>query len=223
LNRKKLCALIGFSAGALFGAALFVIFPESFQSLNLLEAALGAISGYILFWAIGRYYFSVCPACSASHFDEHTTHKISEIVLLMLTALAFHSFFDGIALTHSDHSHFHGQSIFAAIAIHKFPEGLALASLMLGANYEKTKIILYVILVELTTVLGAVIGIVLFESILSDAVFGLVMAHIGGGFIYLSVHAIMGEMLKNYKGLVFISFLLGAAIIAIPVLVFNVH
>lgn len=220
LNHKKLCALISFSAGALFGAAGFVILPESFESLNLLQIAIGAVSGYLLFWLISKYYFHVCPACSASHFDEQTTHKFSEIAMLMLTALAFHSFFDGMALINTAHSHFHGGSIFTAIAIHKFPEGLALASLMLGANFTKSKIIIYVALVEMTTVVGAIAGLALFGSILSELVFGIVMAHIAGGFFFLSVHAILGEMLKNHKPLVITSFVLGAALIALSVSAF---
>lgn len=220
LNHKKLCALISFSAGALFGAAAFVIFPESFESLNLFQIFVSAASGYLLFWFISKYYFHVCPACSASHFDEHTTHKFSEIAMLMLTALAFHSFFDGVALINTEHSHFHGGSIFTAIAIHKFPEGLALASLMLGANYSRSKIIIYVALVEFTTVIGALTGLALFGSVLSEVIFGIVMAHIAGGFFYLSVHAILGEMLKNHKPLVITSFILGAALIALSVVVF---
>jgi hypothetical protein len=37
-------------------------------------------------------------------------------------------------------------------------------------------------------------------------VVGLIMANVGGGFIYLAMHAVRGEMLKHGKKLVLISF-----------------
>jgi len=40
------------------------------------------------------------------------------------------------------------------------------------------------------------------------------MAHVGGGFIYLATHAVLGEMLKHGKKLVLASFAVGIALIA---------
>lgn len=216
IDHHKLCALISLSAGALLGAALFAILPEAMEGLKLYQVGISMLSGYILFWLISKYYFHICPACSASHFDEQTTKKFSEIVLLMMTALAFHSLFDGIALTaRNSEFKYESNSIFIAILIHKFPEGLALASLMLGASYKKSKIIRNVILVELSTVIGALIGIVLIGINVSNFVFGILMAHIAGGFIYLAIHAIAGEMLKHHTRLVVFYFSLGVFFILI--------
>ncbi|MGE5679893.1 MAG: ZIP family metal transporter [Bacillota bacterium] len=214
IDHHKLCSLISLSAGALFGAAAFSILPEAVEVLNFIELAVGLVSGYLLFWLISKYYFHVCPACSASHFDEQTTKRFSEIVLLMITALSFHSFFDGVALTNGGtHLHAEANSIFFAIAVHKIPEGLALASLMLGAAYSRKKILTYVVLVELTTVLGALAGVFLIKADISASVFGIIMAHIAGGFIFLAFHAIMGEMLKNHTRLVLTSFITGSLLI----------
>jgi zinc transporter ZupT len=41
------------------------------------------------------------------------------------------------------------------------------------------------------------------------------MAYVGGGFIYLATHAVIGEMLKHGKRLVLTSFVLGIALIAV--------
>jgi zinc transporter ZupT len=41
------------------------------------------------------------------------------------------------------------------------------------------------------------------------------MAHVGGGFVYLAVHAVLGEMLKHGKKLVLTSFALGILLIAV--------
>ncbi|MDR3667613.1 MAG: ZIP family metal transporter [Ignavibacteriaceae bacterium] len=228
LNHKKLCSLISFSAGALLGAAGFTLIPESYQNLSiyhtysLVEMVVGVLSGYALFWFITKYYSHVCPACSASHFDEQTTKKFSEIVLTLLTALSIHSFLDGMAIASGGVNMDRGNnSIFIAIATHKFPEGLALAALMFSSNYKKGKILLYVSLVEMMTIVGAVSGIYFFRSSLSPVLMGIIMAHIAGGFIFLAFHAVFGEMLKNHKNLVLISFGMGMLLILSVYLLFD--
>jgi zinc transporter ZupT len=220
LSHKKLCSLISFSAGALFSAAAFTLLPESFGDIGWTQLILSAASGYLLFYLISRYFSHVCPACSASHFDEKTTHKFSEIVLTLLTALSIHSFLDGVALT-SGLGHIHSdESVFFAVLTHKFPEGLALAALMISSGYSKLKILTYVTMVESTTILGSVLGFTIFRDAVSPVVISSVMAHIAGGFIFLALHAIMGEMLKNHKNLVIFSFSGGLLLILLINLAF---
>ncbi len=214
LNHKKLCALISLSAGALLGAAAFILIPESSGELSLVELILSVFSGYMVFWLINKYYSHVCPACSASHFDEQTTKKFSEIFLTLFTALAFHSLLDGIAISAGDLRNTEEQStIFLAILTHKFPEGLALASLMFGAGYSRIKIISYTSLVESTTLLGSLLGVFLLKDGISFFWISILMAHISGGFVYLAIHAVLGEMLRNHKTLVISSFLSGLLLI----------
>ena len=214
LNHEKLCALISFSAGGLLGAAVFTLIPESLNSLNTQEVILGILSGYLLFWLLTKYYSHVCPACSASHFDERTSKKFSEIARALLIALSVHSFLDGVAVsTKGAIENISNASVFIAILTHKFPEGLALASIMLSANYTRNKILLYVFAVEMVTVLGAITGSIVLKSYVSEILISAVMAHISGGFIFLSSHAVLGEMLKNHKKLVITTFGLGLLLI----------
>src|SRR4030067_332233 len=122
MNHKKLCVLISLSAGALLGAAAFTLIPESSEQLSIVELFVSVLSGYLVFLVVSRYYSHVCPACSASHFDERTTKKFSEIFLTLFTALAFHSLLDGIAISAGDLQNNEKQSsIFLAILTHKFP------------------------------------------------------------------------------------------------------
>jgi len=214
LNHEKLCVLISFSAGGLFGAAIFTLIPESLHLMNSIEVILGIISGYLLFWLLTKYYSHVCPACSASHFDERTAKKFSEIVRALLIALSLHSFLDGVAISTKDIiENSSDTSIFIAVLTHKLPEGLALAALMFSANYSREKIFGYVFAVEMITVVGAITGNLLLRSYVSDILMSLVMSHISGGFIFLASHAVLGEMLKNHKKLVIGSFTSGVILI----------
>jgi zinc transporter ZupT len=217
LEHKPLCALISFAAGTLLGVTIFAILPESFGACPWWAILLALITGYALFFFISKHVHHVCPACAASHFDADVTRRFGEIASALIVALAVHSATDGLALGIQGETPATGAirwSLFAALCIHKVPEGLALGSLLIGAGLQRAAAIGWVAAVESTTLLGGVIGY-LFLTNFSTLWLGLIMAHVGGGFIYLATHAMVGEMLKHEKRLVLTSFALGMALIAV--------
>ncbi|HWY51106.1 MAG TPA: ZIP family metal transporter [Chthoniobacterales bacterium] len=215
LTHKPLCALISFAAGTLLGVTLFAILPESLTNSPWWAVVLAAASGYALFFFVSKYVHHVCPACAASHFDADSTKHFNEIASALIVALAIHSTTDGLALGIGQETQVTtaGQwSLFSALCIHKIPEGLALGSLLIGAGLQRARALGWVAAVEATTLLGGVIG---FWFLASTSTFwlALFMAHVGGGFLYLAAHAVLGEMLRHGKGLVLKSFSLGVALI----------
>lgn len=215
LTHKPLCALISFAAGTLLGVTLFAILPESLTNSPWWAVVLAAASGYALFFFVSKYVHHVCPACAASHFDADSTKHFNEIASALIVALAIHSTTDGLALGIGQETQVTtaGQwSLFSALCIHKIPEGLALGSLLIGAGLQRARALGWVAAVEATTLLGGVIG---FWFLASTSTFwlALFMAHVGGGFLYLAAHALLGEMLRHGKGLVLKSFSLGVALI----------
>src|SRR5438552_12417746 len=94
-SHRRLCALISLGAGTLLGVTLFAILPESAEVLHWWGLLLALASGYAAFFLITKYVYHVCPACAASHFDEATTHRFSEIAAAMMIALAIHCTADG--------------------------------------------------------------------------------------------------------------------------------
>ena len=217
LSHRPLCALISFAAGTLLGVTIFAILPESFGACSWWTVLLALATGYVLFFFISKHVHHVCPACAASHFDADATRHFSEIATALIVALSIHSATDGLALA------IQGEipaisstkwSLFSALCIHKVPEGLALGSLLIGAGLHRGAALGWVAAVEATTLLGGVIGY-FFLSNISTFWLGLIMAEVGGGFIYLAAHALLGEMLRHGKKLVLISFCAGVALIAI--------
>ena len=191
LEHKPLCALISFAAGTLLGVTIFAILPGSFGACPWWAGLLALITGYALFFFISKHVHHVCPA--------------------------IHSTTDGLALGIQGEIPATGAtkwSLFSALCIHKVPEGLALGSLLIGAGLQRVAAVGWVAAVEATTLLGGVIGYFFLTNV-SILWLGLIMAHVGGGFIYLATHAVVGEMLKHGKKLVLTSFALGVALIAV--------
>jgi len=218
LEHRALCALISLAAGTLLGVTLFAILPESLGTCSWWAVFLALATGYALFFFISKHVHHVCPACAASHFDADATRHFSEIATALIVALAIHSTTDGLALGIQPRTGGTGDatnwSLFSALCIHKVPEGLALGSLLIGAGLYRGAALGWVAAVEATTLLGGVIGFFFLTNI-STFWLGLIMAYVGGGFFYLAVHAVLGEMLKHGKKLVLISFFAGIALIGI--------
>ncbi|MBN1566845.1 MAG: ZIP family metal transporter [Acidobacteria bacterium] len=216
LSHERLCRLISLAAGTLLGVTIFSIIPEVYEAIPHLQLLLALASGYFLFWLISRYVFHVCPACAASHFDEATTHRFSEIAAAMVIALGLHSTMDGLALALGKESELAGGldfSLLLAICIHKVPEGLALCALLLAAGFNRFKALAWVAAVEATTLLGGAIGLWLSPQV-SDIWLDTVIAHVGGGFIFLAIHAVFGELMKHGRKSVLVHFTVGVLLIA---------
>jgi zinc transporter ZupT len=102
-----------------------------------------------------------------------------------------------------------------AICVHKAPEGLALGALLLGAGFHRGQMLALVSAVESTTVLGGLLGWLVLRDV-STLWLALALAHVGGGFIFLATHAVLGEIMKHEKKIVLVSF--GAGFLAIGIL-----
>ncbi|HLH56272.1 MAG TPA: ZIP family metal transporter [Verrucomicrobiae bacterium] len=217
-SHERLCALISLGAGTLLGVTIFAILPECASSLTLWQLLLALGSGYAVFAVISKYVYHVCPACAASHFDEATTHRFSEIASAMMIALAIHCTADGIAISagrQADTAHAAGGrlldlSLVLAICVHKFPEGLALGSLLLGAGLTRQAVVARTAVVEATTLAGGVLGWFWLQRIDPVWLYA-VIAHVGGGFVFLACHAVLGEIIKHHKRLVLFNFGIGLA------------
>jgi zinc transporter, ZIP family len=208
VSHQRLCRLISFAAGTLLGVTLFSIIPETFVALSVLQLIVAVGSGYLVFLLISRYVFHVCPACAASHFDEATTHRFSEIATAMIIALGLHSTMDGLALALGQEPEMAGgldAALLLAICVHKVPEGLALCALLLASGFRRGVALSWVAAVEATTILGGALGLWVAPQI-SDIWLDLILAHVGGGFFFLAFHAVFGELMKHSRTLVFVSF-----------------
>ncbi len=224
-THKQLCGFISLGAGTLLGVALCGIAPDCLESLKMWQFLLAGASGYFLFALISRYVYHVCPACAASHFDEATTHRLAEFATAMMLALAIHCTVDGLALAAGNDDAGEAQnklgfSIAFAICVHKFPEGLALGALLLGGGVARAKMLWLVAAVECTTILGGLIGWFFLHGV-SAFWLALALANAAGGFFFLALHAVLGEILKHHKGLVLANFAAGFAAIAGLILYFH--
>lgn len=211
VSHLGLCVLISFAAGALLAVTFLQLVPETFEMAGPVKGTLSFLSGYLLFFLLTRFVFHVCPACSATH----TEVKFRAITTAMIAALSVHSFMDGLAIYSGALSGAStGVLILAAVAFHKFPEGMALSLVALSSGMSRKTAFMVGFAVEaITTVTGGAAGLVLKFSEHASWV-GLVLGHVGGGFLFIVIHALLSEVVKHHPRYTILAALLGAVSIA---------
>jgi zinc transporter ZupT len=100
------------------------------------------------------------------------------------------------------------------VVLHKFPEGLALCALLMKAGFHKMKALVSTLALESLTFLGWLIGLLFLNKFHMGGWFYAVLVHVGGGFIYLALHAVLNETKEHSPRYVVFFFLLGIAAIA---------
>ena len=184
---RRLRLLVYAAMGTLLAVTVFDVLPDAKVLLTWLEFLPAAVSGYVLFWVIGKYVSHLCPACAVGAFDQATTERLSQSVVLLAVALGLHSAMDGIAVVVGDRIAGHPNfALLFAVSFHKLPEGLALALLLIGAGYARRKAFWLTVMIESATEAGALLGLFGLRHV-SLLCLGLVFANVGGGFVYLIV------------------------------------
>ena len=184
--------LVPLAGVALVGVAVFWVLPEMAEFLRW-PAALAAITaGFALLWAIDRFVYPVCPACSHSHDHDHCATTLHGFAPPLLAAAALHSALDGWSLVAASNGGTRlGVSLGMAIAIHKIPEGLALGVIARAALDSRKAALGWCALAEGATLAGAALEIIL-APYLGPFSLHAWLAVAGGSFLYLGGHAVHG-------------------------------
>ena len=210
ISHRVLCALVSVAAGALLQVTAVHIIPEMVEIVGVLHGGLTVIIGTLIFAAIGKYVYFVCPACAASATDDHGKSYL-RLGYLLVIAMGIHSTVDGLAISAGSASvSAIGLLILFAVSYHKIPEGLALVSVARLAGYSRAKSLGITILVELTTALGAFVGL-LFLHRMSEYWLGITLGVVAGSFIYTVGFAMLKEMYAHEKGSILLYAVLGFA------------
>jgi zinc transporter ZupT len=134
----------------------------------------------------------------------------------MIVALSIHSFMDGLAIYAGTRTGSElGILVLFAVVFHKIPEGMALSLVALGSGAGRRRAFLTTLTVEsVTTISGGLAGLLFF--IPQDSPWlGYIMGHVGGGFIFLVIHALLAETIKRHPRFTILSALGGALSIGI--------
>ena len=119
--------------------------------------------------------------------------------IIISIGLALHNFPEGLAIGSGfEASLVLGYSLAVAIALHDIPEGISMAVPMRNGGMSKLKVIFYVILSGITTGLGAFFGSLV--GGISDQIIAVCLSFAAGAMLYIVSGELIPESNKVYKG-----------------------
>lgn len=179
--------LLGFGAGFMLAVAFASMLPHAIEIDP--EAGLVALLGYLL------VHVTQHILTPHFHFGEETHREAmvaSWVGTAALLGLLLHTFFDGVAIASAfDVDASLGIVVFLAVFVHKVPEGVTIASIMLVSGNSKRRALLGVILLGATTVLG----VLLTSTIEPLARHGLALS--AGVTVYVAASNLVPEVQKQ--------------------------
>ncbi|HXQ97851.1 MAG TPA: ZIP family metal transporter [Candidatus Limnocylindrales bacterium] len=208
-SREFLKYFLALGAGFMLGVVFLDIVPESTRLVGIDGAMLCLLIGYFL---IHLFEHTLAPHF---HFGEEThTHELAphHTGISALLGLVIHAFFDGVAIASGFLvSMWLGWVIFAAIILHKLPEGFAISSLMLATGTSRRKAL------WAAAILGAatLCGVLLMGALRTDVQYALPLA--GGVTLYVAASDLIPEVNREPSARIATLVFLGLA------LVFLVH
>lgn len=204
IGRTFLSRALAYAAGVLAAAALLDILPAGY-ALSATPMAWGALTALAALFALES--FAAHNACSEFIEDCH----VHDLGGAALAAMTLHSLLDGfnIAVGFTP-GNIAGFNVALGVILHKFADGVTLASLLLGAGRTPRAAAGYALLLAAATPAGAFIAAPLIRNIPPGAeAFALGLS--GGSFLYIAMSDILPRLHKTRDRLVPAIFPLGFA------------
>jgi zinc and cadmium transporter len=190
--RKVQEYLLALSSGFILALVFFELIPESLTLLGG-TASLYMIIGY------GLLHFFEHTIVGHLHFGEETHHDVMVSKIASISAFAglfIHAFFDGLSISAGMNYNFYlGLLIFIAVLLHKIPEGLTVASIMLAAQQPRKNAFLASVSIGVATMLG-ILAVFMLASVNSNAV-GIAFALSAGAATYVGASDLIPEINRS--------------------------
>jgi zinc transporter ZupT len=183
--------LLALSAGFILALVFLELVPESIHVLGV-EAPAVMLLGYSVL------HFFEHTIVGHLHFGEETHHDVMLSRVASVTTFAglfVHAFFDGFAISAGMQFDFYlGLMIFFAVLLHKVPEGLTIASVMIAAEHQRRTALLASAAIGAATILG-IISVFLLSTV-SEHVLGMAFAFSAGLATYVGASDLIPEINK---------------------------
>lgn len=176
---------VSLSAGTLMSGAFLHLIPEALEELPYKDVSSMVIIAFILFFLIEK-------VLRWHHHHEFIDEKHT-LGHMNLIGDSVHNFLDGLIIAASFAADIRlGFITSAAVVLHEVPQEIGDFGVLLHSGYSTKKALIANLFVALVSVIGALAGFLLIDSI--SNITPVIMALAAGGFIYISTSDLLPEI-----------------------------
>lgn len=165
---------------------------------------ISSLSSILIGIIFGIIMMIICDILVQKKFNTNvrfakTTNSLLKTGIIVSIGLALHNFPEGLAIGSGFGASLKlGYSLAIAIALHDIPEGISMAVPMKNGGMKSGKVIFFVILSGITTGVGALFGAIIGN--ISETVIALCLSFAAGAMLYIVSGELVPESNKLYKG-----------------------
>lgn len=173
---------------------------------DLIPEALGisGISNIIVGIVMGIIAMIFCDILVEKKFNANNNfkenkNKLLKTGIIVSIGLAIHNFPEGLAIGSGFEASIKlGLSLALAICLHDIPEGISMAVPMKNGGMKKSKVVFYVILSGITTGIGAFFGAII--GSISEEIIAICLSFAAGAMLYIVSGELIPESNQLYHG-----------------------
>jgi ZIP family zinc transporter len=220
LKKSYLQFALGLSAGVMIYVAFAEILSTAVRNVGFLKANAAFFGGIILIMLVDFFI-------PHEYIEEHIERsggdkKLMKAGIFIAIGIAIHNFPEGLAVFMSSMVSIKlGISLAVAIGIHNIPEGIAVAMPIFYATKSRRKAFWYSFLAGIVEPMGAVAGILLLRPFLTPAILSYCLAAVAGIMIFISFDELLPLSFEGKKShITIIGIMVGMLIIAVSLYLF---
>lgn len=197
-SRKFLSFILQFAAGLMSAIICFELIPEALEISNISSVFIGIFVGVIAMVICDNLVKKIYSKREKRN-KSGTSNSLLKTGIIVGIGLAIHNFPEGLAIGSGFESSIKlGYSLALAIALHDIPEGISMSVPMKNGGMSKTKAVILTLLSGVTTGIGAFFGAIVGE--ISETVIAICLSFAAGAMLYIVSGELIPESNQIYKG-----------------------
>lgn len=183
-----LFAMLGFAGGTMLAISFLQLIPESIAMCGVLPCGAGIFSGLLLLMLVGELMpRSHNPGSGLPSAASVHPARMKDAAMMMVAAIFLHNFPEGIAMASAQTMPTPGKAVMIALAIaaHDIPEGICTSAPYYHATGRRLRAFLLSASTAVPVLLGFFLGRALFRDI-SQFAMGTIIGAVAGLMIYVS-------------------------------------
>jgi len=198
-GNRFLSTLISFSGGLMIAVVCFDLLPEAFEIAGLPVGIVGIVLGVLLVISLDELLKRGMRVSRGKTKRKGHLSSYLHTGILLGVGIAIHNFPEGLAIGSGFTAvQSYGIALSMLIAIHDIPEGIAMATPMRIGGLGKLKVFLLAVLAGIPTGIGAFIGYLLGE--ISPLFISLCLGFAAGAMLYITCSELIPESYDLHRG-----------------------